>query len=59
MEGQDHATIAAFCIDEGQGIDFCLSWGQSHLPPPAAIDTAKAPVRDRRILEQLVETLRL
>ena len=42
MEGQDHATIAAFCIDEGQGIDFCLSWGQSHLPPPAAIDTAKA-----------------
>ena len=42
MEGEDHATIAKFTVEEGQSTDFCLTWGQSNLPPPEPIDTAQA-----------------
>ena len=42
LEGRDRATYAAFTIGEGESVDFVLTWGQSHLPPPAALDAAEA-----------------
>ena len=42
LQGRDKATHAAFTIGEGDSVDFVLTWGQSHLPPPAALDAGEA-----------------
>lgn len=42
LQGRDKATHAAFTVGEGESVDFALSWGQSHLQPPAGFDAGKA-----------------
>ena len=41
LQGHDQATHAAFTVGEGESVDFVLTWGPSHLPPPAAFDAGK------------------
>ena len=42
LHGRNQATHAAFTVGEGEGVDFVLTWGPSHLPLPAAFDARKA-----------------
>lgn len=37
IRGEDLKTIGDFTIGEGQTASFVLTWGPSHLPPPAAV----------------------
>jgi len=40
--GQGLSTISEFTIDEGQTVDFVLTYGASHLPIPAPVDVDEA-----------------
>ena len=42
LHGHDRATVAEFDVDANGSVDFVLSWGPSHLPPPAPFDAAEA-----------------
>jgi GH15 family glucan-1,4-alpha-glucosidase len=42
LRGEDSATVADFTLKDGEEATFVLSWGRSHLPPPAAIDVGSA-----------------
>jgi GH15 family glucan-1,4-alpha-glucosidase len=48
LHGEDLSTTADFTVGEGERLAFVLTYGQSHLPPPAAID-AEAALRDTEI----------
>ncbi len=45
LRGEDGATVADFTIGEGEAAQFILSWGRSHLSPPAPLDAADALAR--------------
>ena len=40
--GEGLATISEFAVDEGQTVDFVLTYGASHLPLPAPVDVDEA-----------------
>ena len=42
IEGRDLTTVAEFTVEEGAAVPFVLTYGQSHLPTPAAIDPGAA-----------------
>ncbi len=42
IQGQDNSTLAEFTVGEGEVMEFVLTWGPSHLPPPAALDAGQA-----------------
>lgn len=42
LRGQDMKTVADFIVNEGDTIPFVLTYGQSHRPPPEAIDPIAA-----------------
>ena len=42
LQGRDNATVAEFDVGANQGVDFVLSWGPSHLPPPPPFDAVTA-----------------
>ncbi|MEP6548559.1 MAG: glycoside hydrolase family 15 protein [Gammaproteobacteria bacterium] len=42
LVGENLSTTAAFSIARNERVEFVLSYGLSHKPPPAAIDGAKA-----------------
>ena len=42
LVGQDRSTVAEFAVAEGESVEFVLTWGQSHLAPPSALDAGKA-----------------
>ncbi len=42
LKGEDMKTTAAFTVAAGQRVPFVLTYGPSHLPPPAQIDPAAA-----------------
>lgn len=42
MHGEDLSTVSDFTVAEGERITFTLSYGQSHLPPPPAVDASAA-----------------
>jgi hypothetical protein len=42
MHGEDLSTVGDFTVAEGERITFALSYGQSHLPPPRAVDASAA-----------------
>ncbi len=38
LAGEDLTTVSDFTVNEGESIEFVMSYGPSHLPPPRAID---------------------
>lgn len=42
LAGRDLTTVADFAVAAGETVPFVLAFGESHLPPPAAIDPAAA-----------------
>jgi GH15 family glucan-1,4-alpha-glucosidase len=40
--GRDLHSVAEFVVEAGQHVDFCISHGRSHLPPPPRVDVAEA-----------------
>jgi len=40
--GEDLTTVSQFTVNEGESVDFVMAYGLSHLPPPRAIDVARA-----------------
>jgi GH15 family glucan-1,4-alpha-glucosidase len=42
VQGQGQATVAQFTVAPGDRAVFTLTWGPSHLPPPARIDASAA-----------------
>ncbi len=45
LEGEEMATVGRFSVAEGERIAFVLSYGPSHLPPPALIKVDDALAR--------------
>jgi GH15 family glucan-1,4-alpha-glucosidase len=42
LTGEDLKTVSLFTVNEGQSIDFVMSYGRSHKPPPRTIDVTAA-----------------
>ncbi len=42
VEGRDMETVGAFVIEAGQSVPFVLTYGPSHMKPPAPIDAIAA-----------------
>ncbi len=42
LEGEDMKTVSRFTVTEGQRLRFVMSYGASHLPPPAGFDVEQA-----------------
>lgn len=42
LHGEDFRTVGEFTVSEGEAVPFVLSYGPSHLSPPAAIDSMTA-----------------
>src|SRR4029453_8421857 len=42
FRGEDRATVAEFAVAEGERVPFVLTWYQSHLPAPSAVDAEQA-----------------
>jgi GH15 family glucan-1,4-alpha-glucosidase len=42
VHGEDLTTVARFSVNAGETISFVLTWKESHLDPPAAIDPVDA-----------------
>ncbi|WP_428392139.1 glycoside hydrolase family 15 protein [Lichenicoccus sp.] len=42
LDGERMATVGRFSVAQGERVAFVLSYGESHLPPPAAVDVDAA-----------------
>ena len=42
LKGRGASTVAEFAVGKGEVVEFVLTWGASHLPPPAALDAGQA-----------------
>ena len=42
LRGEDKASVAEFDVDANESVDFVLTWGPSHLPPPPPFDAVTA-----------------
>ena len=42
LRGENLTTVGDFTVDEGQSVSFVLTWGPSHLPPPAPVEPGPA-----------------
>ena len=42
LHGEDLTTVGEFTIGEGEQISFVMTWGPSHLEPPATVNANKA-----------------
>ena len=38
LVGQDRSTVAEFAVADGESVEFVLTWGQSHLETPSALE---------------------
>ncbi len=42
LQGRNLHSVAEFTINAGESLDFSLSYGRSHLPPPGRVDVPRA-----------------
>ena len=42
LTGEDLSTVSEFTVNEGESVEFVMSYGVSHLPPPRKLDVASA-----------------
>src|SRR5258708_5777735 len=52
LRGENLTTVGDFTIGEGESVSFVLTWGPSHLPPPAAVEPGPALVDTEQFLRQ-------
>src|SRR5258708_5821534 len=52
LRGENLTTVGDFTIGEGESVSFVLTWGPSHLPPPAAVEPGPALVDTEQFWRQ-------
>jgi GH15 family glucan-1,4-alpha-glucosidase len=52
LAGEDLTTVSEFTVNEGESVDFVMTYGRSHLHAPRAIDVNKAIADTQRFWEQ-------
>ena len=57
--GEDLTTVSEFTVNEGETVDFVMTYGRSHLHAPRAIDVNKAIEETQRFWEQWAAQLHL
>jgi GH15 family glucan-1,4-alpha-glucosidase len=51
LAGEDLTTVSEFTVNEGESVDFVMTYGRSHLHAPRAIDVDKALTETQRYWE--------
>src|SRR5271170_6086169 len=52
LAGEDLTTVSEFTVNEGESVDFVMTYGRSHLHAPRAIDVDKALAETQIFWEQ-------
>ena len=52
LAGEDLTTVSEFTVNEGESVDFVMTYGRSHLRAPHAIDVDKALAETQRFWEE-------
>ena len=52
LAGEDLTTVSEFTVNEGESVDFVMTYGRSHLHAPRAIDVNKALAETQRFWEE-------
>ncbi len=52
LAGEDLTTVSEFTVNEGESVDFVMTYGRSHLHAPRAIDVDKALAETQRFWEE-------
>jgi GH15 family glucan-1,4-alpha-glucosidase len=52
LAGEDFTTVSEFTVNEGESVDFVMTYGRSHLHAPRAIDVDKALAETQRYWEE-------
>jgi len=52
LAGEDLTTVSEFTVNEGESVDFLMTYGRSHLHAPRAIDVEKALAETQRFWEE-------
>jgi GH15 family glucan-1,4-alpha-glucosidase len=52
LAGEDLTTVSEFTVNEGESVDFVMTYGRSHLRAPRAIDVDKALAETQRFWEE-------
>ena len=52
LAGEDLTTVSEFTVNEGESLDFVMTYGRSHLHAPRAIDVNKAMAETQTFWEQ-------
>jgi GH15 family glucan-1,4-alpha-glucosidase len=52
LAGEDFTTVSEFTVNEGESVDFVMTYGRSHLHAPRAIDVDKALTETQRFWEE-------
>ena len=52
LAGEDLTTVSEFTVNEGESVDFVMTYGRSHLHAPRAIDVSKALAETQSFWEQ-------
>ena len=59
LTGEGLTTVSEFTVNEGESVDFVMTYGPSHLHAPRAIDVNKALAGDAEILGEMGRRLQL
>jgi hypothetical protein len=59
LAGEDLTTVSEFTVNEGESVDFVMTYGRSHLHAPRAIDVVQSDRRDADILGGMGRGLQL
>jgi GH15 family glucan-1,4-alpha-glucosidase len=52
LAGEDLTTVSEFTVNEGESVDFVMTYGRSHLHAPRAIDVIKALAETQSFWEE-------
>jgi GH15 family glucan-1,4-alpha-glucosidase len=52
LAGEDLTTVSEFTVNEGESVDFVMTYGRSHLHPPRAIDVNTALEETQKFWEE-------
>src|SRR6204780_1580742 len=52
LAGEDLTTVSEFTVNEGESVDFVMTYGRSHVHAPRAIDVDKALADTQRFWEE-------
>src|SRR5271170_3324925 len=52
LAGEDFTTVSEFTVNEGESVDFVMTYGRAHLHAPRAIDVDKALAETQKFWEE-------